>query len=431
MDHSRFLARIDAVIRFFFYVLIFWLPYSPAVIESCVVVCFILWLFKRNVIFLRQGRAGSTFRERLRGLGPEPGFLNRPIAFFLLACVLSVAGSAFFAQSLRNFFTKTLEWFIIYFLAVEVFKDKRHVYTALAVFMFTAVSTVVDSLIQFHVTGKDIFLGHVIVPGSRATAGFKTPNGLGAYLTGVIPLAGSWFFFWKQKFRGRLAALSILLLALWSLAVTFSRGAWLGAFLGTVFLLLVFLLHKKTEELYFSAGLFFATVILCISFFLILTNSTGREWLGRHETIGWRMDIWEDSVRMIKDKPLFGHGINTFMRNFESYRRDVGTNPTYAHNCYIQLAAETGIAGLVCFLWIMAGVFRHSLERIRIHFHANRNLAVLCAGLLSGILAFLVHSFFDTNWYSLQLSVYLWVMIGLLVAAGNILDGIEGSLAGS
>ena len=136
-------------------------------------------------------------------------------------------------------------------------------------------------------------------------------------------------------------------------------------------------------------------------------------------------------MEVIKDKIFFGHGINTFMRVFQAYR-DNSHGPTYAHNCYIQLAAETGIIGLLCFLSIMITLFHRSLESIRVCLVKDRNLGVLGLGLLSGVFAFLVHSFFDTHFYSLQLSVYLWFMIGTLVAIckiTNVLASYNGSSA--
>jgi len=120
-EDTTLIDRIDALIRFFLYVLIFWLPYSPAVIESCVIICLILWLLKRGILLTKEKVSAGILKDAK----PESTFLNKPIAFFLLACLLSVTGSAFFGQSLHNFFTKTLEWFIVYFLVVEVFKDKK------------------------------------------------------------------------------------------------------------------------------------------------------------------------------------------------------------------------------------------------------------------------------------------------------------------
>ena len=264
--------RIDALIRFFLYILIFWLPYSPAVVECCVVISVILWLIKRSVILTRQRGFARILKGGLSGflknIKPESTFLNKPIAFFLFACILSVTSSAFFVQSLHNFLTKTLEWFIIYFLVVEVFKDKKHVYIAFAIFMFTAFSTVIDSLVQMYITHKDIFFGYTIEPGGRATAGFKTPNGLGGYLTGVIPVLFAWVLLGKQEFCYRLIVLLILSLSVWSLIITFSRGAWIGVFFGGMFLLFSVLFPKKRLKIYFSLGLLWVTIFLCISFLL-------------------------------------------------------------------------------------------------------------------------------------------------------------------
>lgn len=412
---------IDSLIRFLLYVLIFWLPYSPAVVESCVVGCVVLWFLKRGVVWVRYGKSSVTFKERLTAFKPESSFLNKPIVFFLFVCLLSVAGSTFWELSLKNFFTKTLEWFIVYFLVIEVFSQKKHIYVALIIFMFTTLSTAIDSLVQFYITHKDIFLGHIIDPGGRATAGFKTPNCLGGYLTVVIPSLSAWVLLGEQKFRYRLGALLFLSIVIWSLIITFSRGAWVGTLFGEMFLLLFILFSKRRLKFYFSLGLLWTIIFLYISFYLVLANSSDQELMDRLTTIHWRLDIWIASMAMIKDKLLFGHGINTFMKLFQVYRGN-SLGPTYAHNCYIQLAAETGLVGLFCFLGIMARMFHRSLAKVNLDPGQNRNSEGLIAGLLSGIFAFLVHSFFDTHLYTLQLSVYIWLLIGMSVAIYKIND---------
>ncbi|MCK5083768.1 MAG: O-antigen ligase family protein, partial [Candidatus Omnitrophica bacterium] len=208
--------------------------------------------------------------------------------------------------------------------------------------MFTAFSTVLDSFIQYYITGKDIFLGHAIELRSRASAGFRTPNGLGGYLTIFLPGLLAWVLLANQKYRYRLGTSLILVLSMWSLVITFSRGAWIGIFFGGMFLMLCVLLPKKRLHIYFSLGLLWATVILLITFILILANSSEQELFSRCQTINWRLNLWSECIDMIKDKLLFGHGINTFMIIFQAYRQNSFMGPTYAHNCYIQLAAETG-----------------------------------------------------------------------------------------
>jgi len=425
MGHSLFIDRIDIVIRFLLYVLIFWLPYSPAVIESCVIVCFLLWLVKRALIFIRSESAAHTLRgkifEFLKAVKPESTFLNKPIGIFFFVCALSVTSSAFWQQSLHNFITKTLEWFVVYFLVVETFKEKRHVYTAAGIFLFTAFSTAVDSLIQFHITNRDIFLGNVIEPASRATAGFKTSNSLGGYLSLCIPFLFAWVFLGCQKISYRMGGLLLLFVFIWSFVITFSRAAWIGAFFGIVFLL-TFISSVLKKSNYFSFKFFWAIAISGVLVVFLMPDRFGQMLVDRPKTVGWRWDIWQISLMLIKDKMFFGHGINTFMKVFQAYRGNNMMEPTYAHNCYLQMAAEAGLVGLFCFMWIIIKLFQQAGSRIKTYWTQDVNLAAVAVGLLSGILAFLVHSFFDTNFYSLQLSVYLWLMIGILVAVCQISD---------
>jgi len=118
---------------------------------------------------------------------------------------------------------------------------------------------------------------------------------------------------------------------------------------------------------------------------------------------------------MIKERPLFGHGLSTFMGNFPKYGKGYyyltqGIIP-YAHNCYLQIAAETGIVGLASFLCLIGTFFTHtiiSLKKIK-----NRFYHAVLSGISAGIIVTLVHSAVDTNLYSLQLSVLFWLMLGL------------------
>ena len=400
--------RIDAVIRFFLYVLIFWLPYSPAVIETCVVICLVLWILKRIIVAEGSPRGGK--RPSIIPATP----LNKPIIFFLTVCVLSASSSAFWQESLSNFLTKTLEWFIVYFLVIEAFTARKHIYILFGIFLLTLGATVLDSLIQYYLTNKDIFLGHMIEPGTRATAGFKTPNSLGAYFTVAAPLVMACIFRRSERLRYRLLFVLLFLSVIWSLAVTFSRGAWLAIFLGIMFFVLLCGFHRRRSEFYFVFTVLLMFVGFLLSFGFILTNDLGISSL-RYSTAYWRLQVWEDALKMIQDSPLLGHGINTFMMIFEAYRSDPGNNPTYAHNSYLQLAAETGVVGLIAFLWIFVKLFRWCLSSLAVYGTKNDTLIIPALGLLSGIFAFLLQSFVDNHFYSLQLSVYLWFLVGIFV----------------
>jgi O-antigen ligase len=82
------------------------------------------------------------------------------------------------------------------------------------------------------------------------------------------------------------------------------------------------------------------------------------------------------------------------------------------------MAAETGLLGLGAFLWIMITLFKNSLADLKkIN---NRSYNSILIGLLAGLFAFLVHSFVDTNLFSLKLRYLMWFAIGLIVALRRI-----------
>ena len=243
MNRDTITERIDSAIRFFLYLLIFWLPYSSAVVESCVISALILWIAKRIVIYDARDLPKSAIREKLTRLRktfcPKENFLNRTIGFFIVACLLSVAGSSFFGHALRGFTTKTAEWFVVYFLVLEVFTKKKHLYIAAGILIFSALAVCLDGIYQFHISGKDIFNGIAITRGG-ATASFKHPNSLGGYLTIVVPLMFTFAFLRKNNKLAKLSFLVFFILSVWTAAVSLSRASWIGI-CASIFLLLFFI----------------------------------------------------------------------------------------------------------------------------------------------------------------------------------------------
>jgi O-antigen ligase len=402
--------RIDAIIRFFLYFMIFALPYSSAVVEICVGISTFLWLIKRGVLFYSQ--RNIKFRERLKSFFPKTNILNVPIGCFMIVCLLSVAGSLYIQNSFLHFFSKIFEWFVIFFLVLEVFTEKKHFQTALIVFLFTGISTVLDSLFQFYISHKDIFNKRVIIPGDRATAGFKTPNDLGTYLTCLVPLTVSVFFMIKKNRIWAVAVGLVFLFSLWSLYVVDSRGSWLGVFVG---LALFFILNNwswiRNQKI--LTGMF---LIFCLFF---LSQKFMHE---RSETVGWRFSIWNDSMKMIQDRPIFGHGINTFMSVFQEYNETAKANPTYAHNSVLQMAAETGIAGVFLFLFIIGKLFYAGIKQALNT--TDRWVSFLMLGLFSSATAFFIQALSDTSFESLQLSALFWLVAGMIIAMDNLFESI-------
>ena len=127
-----------------------------------------------------------------------------------------------------------------------------------------------------------------------------------------------------------------------------------------------------------------------------------------------RFQIWSAAIAMFKDSFLLGKGLGSFMGCFRQYSN---LSIQYAHNCYLQILAETGLIGLLAFLWFLGEIILGSYKELRLKFNS------LFLGLFSAFLAFLIHIFFDTQLYALKLSILFWVLASFLtIYTRNIKD---------
>ena len=71
----------------------------------------------------------------------------------------------------------------------------------------------------------------------------------------------------------------------------------------------------------------------------------GSAWV---EWAGFRKSVASDSLRMLRDHPIYGVGLGNFETaypRYQSFPSDLWID--YAHNDYVQAVAETGLVGAV------------------------------------------------------------------------------------
>ncbi len=397
MNREKIISFCDLWIIKFFYLLIIALPFSRAIIEISSSLIILLWLTKK--IFQKDLSIPYTPVTLL-------------LSLFILINIISIRNTSFGYVSIRGL-SKVLQDLFIFYIAVD-YMDKPRFFERL-VYLTLIVSSIiaVDGIIQYFI-GVDLIrlrqMG-VVAGKNRMSASFEHPNNFGAYLTLVIPIFMSVAIFGKLKAKLRIISLFSIALLFICLALTYSRGAWLGTFFGIIFLALV---NKKRlvpmVVMMFLIGLFF----IPSSF-----QNRAKEIIAlNHGSNQERMMIWQGAIKMIEVHPVIGHGINTFCVNYPNYSLPQTNGKWYAHNCYLQMAAEIGLSGLSIFLLIMLVLFINRLMALKRM--GNGNKEVMLAGILSGLFGFLVHSFVDTNIYSLPLAMAFWIFCGLAMGTAKL-----------
>lgn len=124
-----------------------------------------------------------------------------------------------------------------------------------------------------------------------------------------------------------------------------------------------------------------------------------------------RLMMWKSAAEIAKDHPLTGTGWGTFGAQYPAYRdpHENSTSGFYAHNDYVQLAAEGGIPALVLMLGIAAGLLLQ-LKR-SLAFKENPH-ALEATGLLLGSLALFIHASLNFIFYF----AFMNILAGLFAA---------------
>jgi O-antigen ligase len=141
--------------------------------------------------------------------------------------------------------------------------------------------------------------------------------------------------------------------------------------------------------------------------------------LSRDYDIQYRFQNWRDSTRLIRDFPLFGVGLEAFSSIFPTYKTSgLQYYYLYLENDYLQLLCEMGILGFVVFLWFIASLF------LRVGWRYSKNEAevmssvhyIFLCGCLTGVMAIMIHSFWDFNMHIPSNALLLSMIIGLALA---------------
>ena len=241
----------------------------------------------------------------------------------------------------------------------------------------------------------------------RLAGTFKMPNDLGAYLTILLPmtmgyLVTAWQTHQGWRYIGLLGG--VLCLMTTNLALTLTRGAWIGVGAATLYIGIFF----KRQLLW---GLIIITVL---SPFLTPKHVKERFQTVMERPAGFmseRPQWWKTSVQLIAKYPLFGIGLGRFRVEYQRHGPpDMYHTPYHAHNIYLQIAVEQGIPSLVVFLWMLFLIFR---QLFALRAGADFWRSGLFLGSSGFLIAGLVYGLADHLLHQRPLLIF-WFIIGLV-----------------
>lgn len=332
--------------------------------------------------------------------------VSRSWIVFLLICLAAAVYSPVPGKALRALFANSsyLAMLIIPFFFVKTPQDKRLWFKVLLA------SSVLPVLVgNFELIAGGKYYNSV---GSRIQSTFSHPNIFGFYLVLQIALL---FYLLKSKIEplsnlSRFFSTAYFLNLVILLGATKTRNAWLACWL----FFLVYGIIKERKYLFFSLAL---PPLLAIhpavrDRIMDLFHGTGSNIENNLNSFAWRVELWKRSLAYTSDHWLFGNGLASFKPLSLNYFPAHSAGGTPAHNTYVEVFFEMGLAGLIAYCSIYFTLLKSLWSRARdMMSSSSTEFAIFGAYVISYIFSCAgdnMQDYLSFNWY-------FWFMMGIAV----------------
>ncbi len=383
---------LDKVIQFSLFTFVVFSMFSISVTQISFAIGAIASLLKTHLT--------KSWKE-LRG-----NYVGIAVLCFCLACVLSIITAVDFGSSLK--LLKKLLQFIILFWVANAVQDEKQRDLLFKLVIVTGVASALNGILPL--INPSFFSQGSLYGGARIIGTMSVPS----TFSGIIMIAGlatlGRLLFHKPKEYWVIGSMGVIALCL---LLSITRQAWLGFFIGTVFL--VFFWNKK----YFLLVPILLMVVLLFSSDTI-TNRIHSFTNLKDTSLQARIFLWKGGWEIFKDHPVTGCGYKCVDSIYSQYSDPSGWIAYYRglHSNIFQLLIDTGIVGLGTWICIWMTYFVDTFKRLRnkaTEASQNNSTGILM-GASAAVLAFLVGGVFESSFYDSEVTMLVYFLMGLSLA---------------
>jgi O-antigen ligase len=232
--------------------------------------------------------------------------------------------------------------------------------------------------------------------------GYAGSNGLAAYEAQITVFLVALAVF-EKKILPRLALYGIAALSSVCLMFTLSRGGYLALLAGWFFLGVA----KKRSLLVLLAAflLTWSTIVPeAVRYRVFMTYDQENKTVDHSAET--RLDLWDDAMHLFASNPATGTGFATyaFMHRIGGYED--------THNYFLKILVETGVVGMLFFLWLLGRTFFSGLWLFWTA--TDPFFKALGLGLACWMVSCVVANCFGDRWSFLQVNGYMWIIAGMV-----------------
>jgi len=283
------------------------------------------------------------------------------------------------------------------------------------VLVMCAATLLLDKSFWNEVSGRDFSAYSEELHGEGGSMGYAGANGLAAFTAQVTTLLLALAAFEKSKWL-RAGYYSLAAFSALCLTYSLSRGGYI-AFLAGCFA--VALLKQRKMLLVLGLFLLTWTAIVPPAVRQRVDMTYDKQTGMLDNSAATRLSLWSNALQVVPENIVLGSGFDTY-EYMHLNRRTDGVSGYYAdtHNYFVKLLVETGVLGVLFFVWLLSKLAREGYRLFRGAqdvFYKSLGL-----GAIGWLVCAAVANCFGDRWTFLQVNGYMWLIAGLVCRASEL-----------
>lgn len=302
-------------------------------------------------------------------------------------------------------------YLLVYYAAYTFFRDDRRI--AWLAYGVWGVGVVAAA------AGLYLFVGQ---SANRVSGLLFNANAISSLLLLMLPLSLMLIITERSpRIRWVFGVGALILLA--GFVLTYSYTAWVSFILP-----LFFLVRRYRKSIFTKRTIIIGVIVFIVLFFGAIgfryaQSGDIRDAVQVYNAISQkhfissfsqRLNFDQSAADIFIDHPWIGTGLNTFQNMYGQYYHTIIEQPRYAHNYYLQTAAELGIFGIIGLALFIVLAARRIVRTLGEQ--KDRSAFPLRFGLALGVLGSAIHALFDFGWQFPAVFLMFWVMLGALMS---------------
>lgn len=337
------------------------------------------------------------------------------VLLFALLALLSVPLAMDRAQAWQDFSGTFIRCIVMFVVIVNVVRTEGRLKGLMFLGLAAAIWLSVGAINDYRL-GLSTVEGYRVA--GRGTGIFGNTNDMALHLVTMFPIAIGFMLSSPGKGR-RIAAALCAALILAAIVLSYSRGA----FIGLVVILIFFAMKLgRRNRLAIALGI----CVLGLAFLLFAPGNYGMRLLSIFmpsldpvgSSTARRAELFR-SIYVAIRHPLLGIGMG-------NYANQMSLRGLVTHNSYTQVAAELGLAALVCYTVFVIAPLRKlgQMARDMLAREGDSRFYYLTISIQASLIGYLVSSFF----VSVPFLWYVYYLVGYAVCLRRIYESKTGSV---